>query len=78
MSTRDRVIHLVIIGILFVLLSLSHYHEYLSDVPVLYNLNITSFLILSRHGLERFLYVVLIFYAGWIVSLRSGIILLAA
>lgn len=78
MSTGHRVIHTIVICILFVLLSLSHYHEYLSDVPVLYNLNIGSFLILSRHGIERFLYVVLIFYAGWMISLRGGIILLVA
>jgi PAS domain S-box-containing protein len=76
MSVRHRVIHTIIIGILFVLLSLSHYHEYLTDIPVLSNLDISSVLILSRHGIERFLYVLLIFYAGWIIGLRGGIILL--
>ena len=76
MPKRYCVIHTIVISILFVLLSLSHYDEYLSDIPVLCNLNIGSFLILSRHGIERFLYVVLIFCAGWLISLRGGIILL--
>jgi two-component system, NarL family, sensor histidine kinase DegS len=65
--------HLWIITILFVLLTISHFTEVLSHLPLLGRLSVPTVLELSRHSLERLLYLLLMLYAGWALGLLGGI-----
>jgi PAS domain S-box-containing protein len=68
-----RIFNICFITILFLLLTLSHYHELLVGIPVIADVSITSFLGLSGHVVERFIYILLIIYAGWSLGIKSGI-----
>jgi PAS domain S-box-containing protein len=59
--------HLWVIIVLFVFLTISHFTHILSHIPVL-----TAVLELSRHSLERFLYLLLMLYAGWTLAMVGG------
>ena len=65
--------HLWIITILFVLLTISHFTEVLSHLPLLGRLSMPTVLELSRHSLERLLYLLLMLYAGWALGLLGSI-----
>jgi len=65
--------HLWIITILFVLLTISHFTEALSHLPLLGRLSMPTVLELSRHSLERLLYLLLMLYAGWALGLLGSI-----
>jgi two-component system sensor histidine kinase DegS len=64
--------HLWIITILFILLTLSHLTQFVSQIPVLHDISLPAVLELSRHSLERFFYLLLILYAGWTLGLIGG------
>jgi PAS domain S-box-containing protein len=66
---RLRNPHLWIIIVLFVLLTISHFTQFLSQIPVLQDISIPAALELSRHSLERLFYLLLILYAGWTLGI---------
>ncbi len=68
--------HLWIIIILFVALTLSHYTELLSKTPILCHVSLPISLGLSRHSLERLLYLLLVLYSGWALGIIGGWVLL--
>jgi len=78
LGRRDRQIarlrspHLWIIIVLFVALTLSHYSELLSEIPVLGHISLPAALGLSRHSLERLLYLLLVVYSGWALGIIGG------
>lgn len=61
--------HLWIIIVLFVFLTMSHFTQLLSQIPVLGEISIPAALELSRHSLERLFYLLLILYAGWTLGI---------
>jgi len=64
--------HLWIIIALFVLLTVSHFTQFVSQIPVLNEISIPATLELSRHSLERLCYLLLILYAGWTLGIIGG------
>ncbi|MFO7996887.1 MAG: PAS domain S-box protein [Dehalococcoidia bacterium] len=64
--------HLWIIIVLFVLLTMSHLTHLLLQIPVLGDISIPGTLELSRHSLERLLYLMLVLYAGWTLGTIGG------
>jgi two-component system, NarL family, sensor histidine kinase DegS len=72
-SNRWRIFHICFLTLIFLLLTLSHYHELLASIPIIGQVSIASFLGLSRYAVERFIYILLIVYAGWSLGLRFGI-----
>jgi two-component system, NarL family, sensor histidine kinase DegS len=68
-------VHLWIIVVLFVFLTLSHFTQLLSHIPGLSQISMPAALELSRHSLERLLYLMLVLYAGWTLGLIGGIAL---
>jgi two-component system, NarL family, sensor histidine kinase DegS len=72
-SNRWRIFHICFLTLIFLVLTLSHYHELLASIPIIGQVSIASFLGLSRYAVERFIYILLIVYAGWSLGLRFGI-----
>jgi len=72
MSGRWRNLHISCIVFVFLVLSLSHYHELLVGVPVVGEACVTLFLGLSRHVIERFVYLLLVAYASWTLGVKCG------
>jgi PAS domain S-box-containing protein len=64
--------HLWVIIVLFVFLTISHFTHILSHIPVLTEISLPAALELSRHSLERFLYLLLMLYAGWTLAMVGG------
>jgi PAS domain S-box-containing protein len=64
--------HLWIIIVLFIFLTVSHFTEILSQIPLFTQISLPAVLELSRHSLERFLYLLLMLYAGWTLGLIGG------
>jgi PAS domain S-box-containing protein len=64
--------HLWIIIALFVFLTISHFAQTLSQIPLFSEISLPAVLELSRHSLERFLYLLLILYAGWTLGIVGG------
>jgi two-component system sensor histidine kinase DegS len=64
-TPRLRNPHLWIIIVLFVFLTISHFTQFL----------IPAALELSRHSLERLLYLLLVLYAGWTLGIIGGVAL---
>ena len=61
--------HLWIIIVLFVFLTISHFTQLLSQIPVLDEISIPAALELSRHSVERLFYLLLILYGGWTLGI---------
>jgi len=61
--------HLWIIIILFVFLTISHFTQLLSQIPFLSDISLPAVLEISRHSLERLLYLLMILYAGWTLGI---------
>ena len=61
--------HLWIIIVLFVFLTISHFTQLLSQISVFDKISIPAALELSRHSVERLLYLSLILYAGWTLGI---------
>jgi PAS domain S-box-containing protein len=78
MTDRWRIFNICSITLLFLLLTLSHYDELLVSIPVIANVSITSLIGLSRHAIERFLYILLVIYAAWSLGTKFGIAILLA
>jgi PAS domain S-box-containing protein len=55
------------------LLTVSHFTEVLSQLPLFTGISLPAVLALSRHSLERFLYLLLMLYAGWTLGLVGGV-----
>ena len=66
---RLRNPHLWIIIILFGVLTLSHFTQLSTQIPSGGWGSLPTVLGLSRHSLERFLYLLLILYAGWTLGI---------
>jgi two-component system sensor histidine kinase DegS len=64
--------HLWIIIALFILLTISHFTQFVSQIPILQNISMPAALELSRHSLERLCYLLLILYAGWTLGIIGG------
>lgn len=64
--------HLWIIIVLFVFLTISHFTQLLSQIPFLGKISIPAALELSRHDLERLLYLLLMLYTGWALGIIVG------
>jgi PAS domain S-box-containing protein len=64
--------HLWIIIVLFVFLTVSHFTEILSQIPLFTKISLPAVLELTHHSLERFLYLLLMLYAGWTLGLVKG------
>lgn len=73
MSNRWRIFHICFLPVLLLILTLSHYHELLMDLPVLGNISISPSLGLSGLTFERFIYVLVVIYAGWSLGIKAGI-----
>jgi len=71
-TPRLRNPHLWIIIILFVVLTLSHFTQLLTQIPFLGEVSLSTALGLSRHSLERLLYLLLVLYAGWTLGIIGG------
>lgn len=67
--------HLWIIVVLFAFLTIQHFTELLAGVPILGDISLPAFLALSRHSIERFLYLLLMLYAGWTLGMVGGLVL---
>ncbi len=78
MSRRWQVFHICLISFLFILLSCSHYSGLLVGVPVAGNIFVSLSFDLSRHAVERFVYALLVTYAGWTLGVKGGIAVLLA
>jgi two-component system, NarL family, sensor histidine kinase DegS len=66
--------HLWIIVVLFAFLTIWHFTELLTGIPILGDISLPAFLGLSRHSIERFLYLLLMLYAGWTLGIVGGAI----
>jgi len=64
--------HLWIIIVLFVFLTIAHFTQLLFQIPVLGEISMPAALGLSRHSLERLLYLLLVLYAGWTLGIIGG------
>jgi PAS domain S-box-containing protein len=64
--------HLWVIIVLFALLTVSHFTQLLSQIPFLSQISLPAVLELSRHSLERFLYLLLMLYTGWTLGIVGG------
>lgn len=65
----------IVLG-LFLLTGVSHYHEFLQNVPVIGHIS-TSFIFgLERHTVDRFIYALIVAYSGWAFGLRTGVAVL--
>ncbi len=64
--------HLWIVIILFIILTLSHFTQLPTQLPLLDGLSLSTALGLSRHSLERLLYLLLVLYAGWTLGMVGG------
>ena len=64
--------HLWIIIVLFAFLTISHFSETLTQIPWFAGISLPAVLELSRHTLERFLYLLLMLYAGWTLGIVGG------
>jgi PAS domain S-box-containing protein len=53
-------------------LTVSHFTEILSQIPLFTEISLPAVLELSHHSLERFLYLLLMLYAGWTLGLVGG------
>jgi PAS domain S-box-containing protein len=73
MSNRWRIFHICFLTLLLLVLTISHYHELLVGIPVIGEVSIASLLGLSGHVMERFIYVLLVIYAGWSLGIEFGI-----
>lgn len=73
MSNRWRIFHICFLTLLFLVLTISHYHELLVGIPIIGEISISSLLGLSRLTFERFIYIFLIIYAGWSLGIKVGI-----
>ncbi|MCJ7653839.1 MAG: PAS domain S-box protein [Dehalococcoidia bacterium] len=78
MANRWRIFNICFIALLFLLLTLSYYHGLLVGIPVIADISITSFLGLSRHALELFIYILLTVYACWSLGIKFGIAIFLA
>jgi len=72
MSGRWRNFHILSIIFLLLVLTLSHYHELLVGIPVVGEVCVPLLFGLSRHAAERFIYILLVAYAGWALGVKSG------
>ncbi len=64
--------HLWVIIVLFVFLTISHFTQILSQIPLFPEISLPGVLELSRHSLERFFYLLLMSYAGWTLGIVGG------
>jgi two-component system sensor histidine kinase DegS len=64
--------HLWIIVILLVFLTVSHFTEILSQIPLFAGIPLPAVLELTHHTLERLFYLLLVLYAGWTLGLVGG------
>ena len=77
-SRRWQRFHIGCVVFLFLILTLSHYHELLGGVPVVGELCIALSLGLSRHVMGRFIYSLLVIYSGWMLGAKWGCAILLA
>jgi PAS domain S-box-containing protein len=70
--------HLWIIIVLFAFLTVSHFAEILTQIPSFSGISLPAVLELSRHSLERFLYLLLMLYAGWTLGIVGGTVVWAS
>mgnify|MGYP000123671124 CR=1 FL=1 len=61
--------HLWIIIALFAFLTISHFTQLPSQTTFLRGISIPAIIELSRHSLERFIYLLLVLYAGWTLGI---------
>ncbi len=73
MSNRWRIFHICLLTLLFLILTISHYHELLAGIPVIGEISISSLIGLSRLTFERFIYILIVTYAGWSLGIKIGI-----
>ena len=78
MSNRWRTFHICVLTLTFLLLTLFHYNEHLAGIPIIGQLATVSLLGSLRYAIERFIYILLIVYAGWALGIRFGIATLVA
>lgn len=64
--------HLWAAIILFAVLTLSHFTQFPAQIPPWGSDSLCPALGLSRHGFERFLYLLLVLYSGWTLGIIGG------
>ncbi|MFU8795872.1 MAG: PAS domain S-box protein [Dehalococcoidia bacterium] len=64
--------HFYVVAALFAFLTICHFTEILAEIPILGRISAPEVLGLSRHSLERFLYLLLMLYAGWTLGMIGG------
>lgn len=70
--------HFWIIVVLFIIVGLSHYHEFLENVPVIGKISTSIFFGTERHTVDRLIFLLLIVYSGWALGVRASGAVLAA
>jgi len=69
---RLRNPHLWIIIVLFIFLTISHFSQLLTQIPFWSEVSLPAVLGISRHSLERLLYLFLVLYASWTLGIIGG------
>ncbi len=69
---RLKNLHLWVTIALFVFLTISHFTQLPSQIPFLSEISIPAVLELSRHSLERLIYLLLVLYSGWTLGIIGG------
>jgi PAS domain S-box-containing protein len=72
-SNRWRIFHICILTFVFLLLTLFHYNKLLAGIPVISQLAPVPFDGSLIYPIERFIFILLIVYAGWALGIKFGI-----
>lgn len=73
MVTRWRIFHICLLTLLLAVLTISHYHDFLDYIPIIGDISISSSLGISGLTSERFIYILIVIYAGWSLGIKAGI-----
>lgn len=70
--------HFWLVVALFMATSVGYYHELFAQIPILGQLSLTDLFKLERHTLDRFIYVCIVAYSGWVLGVQAGVAVLVA
>ena len=62
--------HFWVIVVLFAVISISHYHEALQNLPIIGQISTSVFFGLGRHTEDRLIYILIIAYSGWVFGVK--------
>ncbi len=70
--------HFWIIVLLFIIVGLSHYHEFLENIPLIGKISTSIFFGTERHTVDRLLFLLLTVYSGWALGVIASATVLVA